>query len=261
MVDIHSHILYGVDDGASSERETKKMLDIAVKEGIDCIIATPHYIVGNNEYNKQQLISRYKDVLNIIKENNIPIKLELGNELLADSELISQIEEQACFSLAGSNYLLIEFSPRTSEYIIRNLIYNVKLKGYTPIIAHPERTFNLEQDLEKLLELIEQDCLLQSNTGSLTGVYGSKVQKMVYELLDRRMISFISTDAHSTRRRSPKMKEAYELTKERCGEKYAQDLFMKNGIKVLKNEIIECAKPIEKVKESFLTKLKYVFNI
>lgn len=260
MIDIHSHILYGVDDGSSSAEETKAMLDIAVSEGISCIIATPHYILGNNDYDRQSLLSRYEDVKKLIAHHHMPIELKLGNELFVDFMLPQKLSKKECFSLADSHYVLVEFSHMTKRTTVENLVYELKLQNYIPVIAHPERSFDMDEDMDLLLELIEQGCYLQSNTGSLIGVYGKEVKKMVYELLDRQMISFLSTDAHTTKRRAPRVREAYDIVREKYGNEYADKLFSENAKKLLCDEYIQPAEVRAAVKNNFVEKIKYIFT-
>ena len=243
MIDMHSHILYGVDDGSGSRSETIEMLNIAVEEGIETIVATPHYIIGCNNYTKEELIGRYNDILDLVKENKIAIDIKLGNELFADSMLPQKVIDGDCFTLAGTDYVLLEFSKRTTKQIIENLIYQLNLNGYKVIIAHPERTFDIKGDLEILIELMKKGCLFQMNTGSLTGVYGDKVYKAALEMLDRNMIHIVSTDAHTNRRRSPKLRTAYKIISDRCGQDNADKLCNDHARQVLNNETIEYVEP------------------
>ncbi|WP_304942513.1 tyrosine-protein phosphatase [Vallitalea guaymasensis] len=261
MIDIHSHILYGVDDGSPTIQETIKMLKIAVDEGIESIIATPHYIIGANKYSKEELLLRYEDVCDIIQKENIPIKLLLGNELFADAMLPDKIVDGDCFTLGNSKYVLVEFSPRTSKYSVNSVIYNICLKGYIPIIAHPERTFAYEDINDILIELIKKGCFLQLNSGSITGIYGEKVKKLALELLERHMVHFIATDSHSSRRRSPRIRKAYEFVEDKYGEEYANQIFNNNGLKVLDNDSIEYQEPKSKTNNGLMHKLKYIFNM
>ncbi|GKX31772.1 exopolysaccharide biosynthesis protein [Vallitalea longa] len=261
MIDIHSHILFGVDDGSASLEQTMSMLRIAVDEGIESIIATPHYIIGANKYTKADLLSRYEEVCNIIEKENIPIKLMLGNELFADAMLPDMLVNGECCTLGNSKYVLVEFSPRTAKYSINNLIYNISLKGYTPIIAHPERTF-APDDVDTILkELVKKGCYLQMNSGSVTGIYGEKVNKIAIELLDRHMVHFVATDSHTHRRRSPRVKKAYEFVENRCGARYAEQIFNDNGLKVINDSLIEYVEPKDKINNGLIHKLKYIFNM
>lgn len=261
MIDIHNHILYEIDDGSSSRDETTHMLKIAVDDGIESIIATPHYIIGGNQYNREDLLERYQEVCDIIDKENIPIKLILGNELFADAMLPGKIVDEDCFTLGNSQYVLVEFSLRTPKQIIENLIYKISLKGYTPIIAHPERTFTLKENQDMLMELIKRGCFFQLNAGSITGFYGDRVKKIANELLERQMIHFVASDAHSNRRRSPKLKKAYHIISEKYGEKYAHRLFVENGLKVLSNATIDYVEPVSTRNNSFIKRLKYIFNM
>lgn len=253
MIDIHSHILYGVDDGAASQKTTIEMLNIAVEEGIKSIIATPHFIIGSNMYNNEGLLQRYKEVCELIRENDIPIELYLGNELFGDALLADSLESGIGFTLANSKYVLTEFSYNTPSHTINNILYNVFLKGYTPVIAHPERVFKKE-DKTLIIDLIHKGCFLQMNTGSITGLYGKTVKRLAYDLLESNMIHIMATDAHTSGKRSPRVKEAYNIISTRYGNERAEKLFITNGTHIINNTDIDYVEPT--IKAGFITRIR-----
>lgn len=246
MIDIHSHILYGMDDGAISLGETIDMLRIASYEGIDTIIATPEYKGVGNIYASEELISRYHQVARVIKKEKIPIKLLLGNELCIDYSSWNELLDQDYFSLNNSQYLLITLPAFISRYNMDNLIYNIQLKGYTPIICHPERIFGVG-DQWIISDLIKSGCLVQLNAGSITGMYGDDTMKVALQLLKRHMVHFVATDAHSSLKNSPRLREAYAVVSHKYDEAYAYEVFYKNGLKVVNNQKITCFKPDKKL--------------
>lgn len=260
MIDIHNHILYHMDDGSSSIEETKKMLHIAVKEGITSIIATPHYIIGSNGYVLHELNARYREVCELIEQEQLPIKLYLGNELFADAMLTDKLVEGDCHTLNKSQYVLIEFSPGTSEHIVETIIYNVVLKGYRPIIAHPERTFNRKNHMELLRDLIRKGCYIQVNGGSIKGLYGDEIRKFAHALLKYKMVHFVASDAHTSRRRAPKLKRAYDMVKNGYGEAYANRLFIENGQQVIQHETVTYVEPLVQEKNGFVNRLRCIFG-
>lgn len=251
FVDIHNHIIPGVDDGAQSEEMTLSMLKIASEEGISNIIATPHYIPGYNEYNNELLMNRFHLVQQLIKDHNLDIKLYLGNELFIDIDAVNVLKDGSCKTLGDSQYVLIELPNRWNSDIIENILYELELKGYKIILAHIERYEYFRKNPKILKEFILRGFYTQVNASSVTSS-DRKIKKRVSKLIKKGYVHFISSDAHTHRRRSPRMKDAYEHVYKLIGDK-AKELFYLNGQKVINNEAIEVVEPLEYRTRFFLT--------
>lgn len=235
FIDIHTHILPGVDDGSESMTMSSEMLRIAAEEGITTIIATPHYIPGVGYFKLQDRIDAYIQLKRHINDQHLPIRLLLGNEIYLDELMIEKIKNRECLPLGDTKYALLEFpmlnKPINLDYLISCLLE----EGYNPIIAHPERYGWLMEDEEALDNLIGQGCLMQINTGSLTGLYGKTITKAAKTMVRRNKVHLVGTDAHSDRRRSPRMQESYEIMTQWTGQSYVDQIFYVNPAKVLKN--------------------------
>lgn len=240
FIDMHSHILPGIDDGSKDFEMTKNMLHQAREEGISEIIATPHYIPGFNKYTMSDLLRVYNEVNNFIDENKMGIKLHLGNELFFDIDALDSLRSGDCFTLANSDYVLIEFSSRWNKDVIDNVLYNIQLAGYKLILAHVER-YDIFHNPEILAEYISKGCLVQVNASSLLDRSRSTI-KYLYNLIDNNYVHFISSDCHSDGRRGPKLKKAYEKTKKAVGLK-ANDLFYNNAKKIIEGKNITVTEP------------------
>lgn len=239
FVDIHCHILPGVDDGSQSPEETKAMLEKAWDEGIQIMVATPHYHKqrGKNDIDliKKQLLLTRK----LAKEVHPKMQICLGMEIYYGEDVPELLKTGKAVSIRKSRYILVEFSPGDDFQYILNAVRKLQMSGHTVIIAHIERYNCLREDISNVEYLREMGAYLQVNAGSITGSYGRSVKKFLREVLKAHLVQLIGTDAHGPEKRSPKMQEAYKEVVKRCGEEYADQIFGQNAKKVLRNEEID----------------------
>ena len=197
MTDIHSHILYDVDDGSKSIDESIKLLEGLKDVGFDRVILTPHYI-HNDTYctdNKEKL-----DKFNILKdkiiENNIGIDIYLGNEVFISDNILSNIEKGNIYCLNNSKYVLIEIPFYNRINNLLDIFYELKVSGYKVILAHPERYSILQKDYKLIDELKNDGVLFQCNYSSILGYYGSNAKKLFKYLLKNHYVDYFGTDIH-----------------------------------------------------------------
>ncbi len=200
MIDIHNHLLYGIDDGSKSIEESLATLIDMYKFGYTDIILTPHYI-RDSRYDSpaKENYRLLKALKSELRNNNINLNLYLGNEIFMDDDIYELLKEGEVYSLNGTSYLLIEL-PMSGEYpdyieIFKDLID----RGCHVVLAHPERYLSFQDDYTKINELQEIGVLFQSNLDSLNGKYGPKADKMLRWLLKEKKISFLATDIHHRR--------------------------------------------------------------
>lgn len=262
MLDIHSHILPGVDDGSDSMEESIEMARIYLDNGINKVIATPHYIEGIENKCKDE----NKIVLGQLREellkSGLDLDVFLGNEIYTTMDMIDYLEEGKVATLNDSKYILIEFPMFDIPLYVDDLIYELLLKGYVPIIAHPERNKNIIGDPNILYDFIEKGALAQLNLPSIQGRYGKNIKSTGEILLKHNMIHFVGTDAHSKNKRSPNVKSSLEMLKTLVDSKTYEKLTYLNGLNVLNNQDIVIKSPIryEKSKNLFYF-LKSKLNI
>ncbi|HAX73235.1 MAG TPA: capsular biosynthesis protein [Firmicutes bacterium] len=259
MIDTHCHILPGVDDGAKTMDECIEMAKIAASEGIHHIIATPHYIQHSDYLNKKQLEEVVCDVNEQLKLNEVKLTISLGQEVFLTPDLPKLLKEEEITTLNESSYLLIEFPMNDIPMYAEDVIYELKLMGITPIIAHPERYPKVIEDPNIMHKFLTLGALSQVNVGSILGLFGEKVQETAYILMEHNMVHLSATDAHSCRRRAPKMQKALtQVTK--LDPEMARLLFMENPFKVYNNLEIETLTPKEYKKPTIMTKILNVFK-
>ncbi len=194
MIDIHSHILFGTDDGSSSIEESIVMAKEAADAGFKAIIATPHYLEPQFTKTVSQNTDTINELKQALKSNDIPIDLYLGNEIYITHSIEDLINQEKVKALASSDYILFEL-PLFQKLdgaadIIRNLPYDHL------ILAHPERYYLVQKDIHYLDEFIEMGVLMQCNYESILGKYGIAAKHTMKKMLKRHMVDLLATDVH-----------------------------------------------------------------
>jgi len=241
MIDIHSHILPELDDGAPDPETSLAMAKTAVSEGIRSIIATPHFIEGSAETAKKEVVvERVEELNSCLKAHNIDLTIYPGNEIFISPEIPELLKKGELATLNNSRYVLLELPMGSIPVYTESVLYEIQLLGLTPVIAHPERNREIIENTGVTGKLADKDVLFQMNAGSITGFYGSSVKKTAWKLLREGIVSFVATDAHNNRSRTPAVREAYEAVRRKFGESMALELFSYNPERVLTDEGVYC---------------------
>ncbi len=197
MIDMHSHILWGLDDGSQSLDMSVSMLRMAVEAGTTDVFATPHV-------NRHGIIPSWNEIMEKIEtlqqkanEANIPIRIHPGAEVELNYDTMQFIKEGSReYCLAESRYLLIELTEQSQPKQVQEMGYELMMRGFVPVLAHPERYDRIMEHPGRVLEWMQHGLLTQSNTGSFIGAFGNAVQKRAEDLMKRNMICFLGSDAH-----------------------------------------------------------------
>lgn len=235
MIDIHSHILPFVDDGAADWEAALAMAQDAHKDGITTVIATPHH--ANGAYlNPASRINEAVPVLRErLQEAGIPVQVLAGQEIRVYGDLLADLEKGELLTLAGTRYILLEMPssrvPRSMEETCHELV----IQGLVPVIAHPERNSEVADDPRKLEKLIDLGAVGQVTAQSLAGVFGSKLQKLSLDLCRRNLVHVIASDAHDSGHRPFGLSEAYKVVEKDLGSE-TFDFFQQNSRKIVENE-------------------------
>ena len=237
MKDIHSHLLYEIDDGAKSIEESIKILEEMSKRGVTDIVLTPHYVL-NSRFSCSPEKKREK--FNLLKaeltKKDINVNLYLGNEIFLNEELLKYLNNKEIDTINNSKYILVEFSlydfPINAEYILSELIYN----GYRVILAHPERYSYMKDNIEFFNNLREMGVLFQCNYESLFNKYGSYAKKNLKYLLKNNCIEFLAGDIHHSV--TLNLKKLKRKLKRYISEEKIEDILNNNFDKVINNEEI-----------------------
>ncbi len=227
MIDIHCHILPGIDDGSSSLEESLAMADIAVADGIHTIVATPHI---KGEVHLPQFLQQQVVKLNeVLTKRNYPLQILVG----ADVSAMLPPQEIARYTINGSNYFLLEFPHSHLPKQARQMVFNMCMAGLRPIITHPERNPSIIREPELLFSLVDSGCLVQITAGSLTGNFGADSRDCASYMLKRGQVHFLATDAHSATHRRPVLSEGVSAASAIIGDEAAQKLVTSNPAAVL----------------------------
>lgn len=255
MIDIHCHILPGIDDGSKDIEESLEMARLAVNEGITKIINTSHYHPDFDYEKGEILLDRVKDFNNILKENNVELEILIGNELYYSSDLLEYIESKEFYTLNNSRYLLIEFSQSNFPKNIVDIVYELKIRGYIPILAHVERYIKVQENPNIIYECIKEGALIQINSNTVVSKNSKEACKVCKILLNNNMVHFIATDAHNKNRRKPAIKDSYEYIINNYGKDKADKLFKLNPESVIQDKLIDIENPNKYEERGFFVKL------
>ena len=238
FIDIHSHILPGVDDGAAGWEMSMRMLKCAADDGISVIVLTPHDKPGHRHMPFSEMRNRMEKLQCMMEEEKIDIKLHMGREVYYRSGMLGNMEEDMTVTLAGSRYLLVEFNPLADYSYIRNGIYSLLMEGYYPVLAHVERYRNVCARKSGINDLIEMGCYMQVNAGSVTGRFGWKTRQFVKRILKCGQVHFIATDAHDLGKRAPALSDCADFISKKYGGDYCRKLFLDNPMDVIRDREI-----------------------
>ena len=237
MVDLHSHLIWNIDDGSKSKEMTTNMLKQAVSGGTTKLVLTPHYLKGHYEVQINNVKERANEVKELVKELGLNLEVYCGQEVYYSEHILENYLNKEIGTINDSRYMLIEFNMRNfSIEEVVDVLYELQLSGIVPVIAHPERYYRFINKPSLINEFINEGALFQLNLGSITGDFGKDVRKTAEIFLKNKIYSFIGSDAHRDENRNPDMSKGVEALKsmDRDYFSYIKD----SGERLLKNEEI-----------------------
>ncbi|MBQ7140967.1 MAG: phosphoesterase [Bacilli bacterium] len=197
MTDIHSHILFDVDDGSSNIEESIELLKKLKSIGFKNVILTPHYIEGSDYCSlNQEKLEKIEILKSEIKKNNIDINIYLGNEIFINDNIIKSIKDGKIYPLNNTKYLLIELPFYNQILNLDDILFEITHAGYIPVIAHPERYSYFQENYKLIDSLRENGVLFQANYSSILGHYGKQAKKLLKYMLKQKYIDYLGTDIH-----------------------------------------------------------------
>ena len=250
MIDIHSHILPGIDDGAKTMTDSLAMAQAAVKDGIHTIIATPHHQNGKYMNPKTNIEMYVKELNDQLQEENIPLTVLAGQETRLNGDMITELQTDVIATLNNTKYVFVEFPSGEVPRYAEQMLFDIQVAGYTPIIVHPERNRQIAEHPSILFNLVQKGSLTQVTAASVAGKFGKTIQKLSHQLIDANLTHFIASDAHNTTTRGFAMHEAYKIIRNEHGNEVFY-MFMENaqllidGQAVYRNE----PQPVKKKKK------------
>ena len=233
MIDLHSHILPGIDDGAKTFDDSLAILRGLVEQGITEVVLTPHYVVDTSYVSTRTANQKiHAQLKRRISEANIPIKTYLANEIYIDRDIAKLVKNGKISPINDGKYLLVEL-PMSGEYQdYEDILLSLKYAGWNVILAHPERYHAMQRDYNRILSLVNQGILLQSNLGSIIGQYDKPAKKTVKKLLKDKLIFCFGTDIHRVRDFS-EIGKAQKKLKKYYSDAELREILIENPSKVI----------------------------
>jgi protein-tyrosine phosphatase len=261
VIDLHHHCLPGIDDGPREMAEAVDLCRMALADGIETIVATPHVLRGRWANTSRPVL---EELLVELREQLGPApRLLLGSEYYFSHDVVEVLNEgEAVVPLAGSRYVLVEFAAHAIPPMIEQPFYRMQLEGWTPIIAHPERNSVFQSRPELLVRLVELGAKTQITAASVIGDFGTAAEKAALDFLRDGLVHIMASDAHNTTKRPPRMTAAVARVRELAGEQVADALTRGNPMAVIEGRpLVYEPDPRETParKGGFLTKLRRLF--
>ena len=243
MIDIHSHIVFDVDDGPKSIEESEILLREAYSQGVRIIVSTSHRRKGMFETPEENIATNFLRVREMAKEVAGDLAIAYGAEIYYTPDVVEKLEKKLIPTLNDSRYALIEFSMNTPYRDMHKGLSDILMLGITPVIAHIERYDALENNEKRVQELIDMGCYTQVNSShvlkpKLFGETYKFMKKRAQYFLERDLVHVIASDMHNLAHRPPHMEEAYDIIAKKYGENKAKELFKENPRKIVMDQLI-----------------------
>jgi protein-tyrosine phosphatase len=235
MIDLHSHILPGVDDGAPDLETSVQMAKMAVADGIEVMACTPHFMQGLYDNDAGHIRKQVALLNEIFHERDINLALVAGSDAHIRTDLPQCLKDGTVLTLHDTRYFLFEPSHATLPPRLEEFLFNVQVAGFVPILTHPERMKWMEQNFDMVKKLVQSGVWMQITAGSLTGRFGARPKYWAQRLLAEGCVHIIATDAHNVKSRPPLLAEAFEVAKAELGFDEATHLVVTRPTLVLEN--------------------------
>ena len=233
LFDIHCHIVPHVDDGSKSLEESRRMLEMEYEDGVRTIIMTPHFRYDMFETPLEEVKEQFERVKEMAEQQFKDLRVFLGCELHSSMDMVSCLDEGRRLTLAGSRYVLAEFSARDTKGYIMERVRQLVMNGYHPIIAHLERYPAVRGDLEMISDLRDVGAYIQINADTISGKDGLGEKWFAKKLMKRGLLDFVGSDAHGCKSRVPGMAKAWNQVVKTMGKDYAYEIFVENPSEIL----------------------------
>jgi protein-tyrosine phosphatase len=249
MIDIHCHILPNVDDGPETLDETLEMCRMALADGTTTIVATPHQRNGVHYNSSESILENVQTVASLLKKSNMDLELLPGADVHIEVDTAEKILQGEIMSINNTKrYFLLEFPAHAIPLNIDKLIFNLLLKGITPILTHPERILEVQENPNRIYELISMGVLSQITAMSVTGEFGTRPRKCARTLLKHNLAHIIASDAHSADYRPPILSDAVKIVSRLLGEERAMEMVTTVPLQIVRGEAVQVLIPPTKIR-------------
>jgi protein-tyrosine phosphatase len=235
VIDLHSHILPGVDDGAPNLEIALDMARMAVADGIEVMACTPHFMPGLYDNETSDIEKRFEDFRARLQDTGIGLELVIGSDAHIRPDFVSCLREHRIPTLNNSRYVLFEPPHVTMPQRMDDLLFEIAVAGFIPILTHPERLKWIEHGYDILTTAAQNGVWMQITAGSLTGRFGNRAQYWAQRMLSEGLVSIMATDAHDLTARPPKMSNAFKIVAQEVGAAEADNVIFHRPLCILQN--------------------------
>ncbi|KQL42441.1 tyrosine protein phosphatase [Bacillus sp. FJAT-25509] len=254
MIDLHCHILPGLDDGPITMEDSINMARAAVDNGIHTIVASPHHQNGRYNTDRKKILEKVEELNYVLKQKAIPLTILPGQEVRLYGELIQDFELNRIVSINdGRRYLLCELPSSHIPHFTKKLFYEMQANRIIPILVHPERNKVLINEPDILFEFVQKGILTQLTASSITGTFGKRIQKFAFKCIDANWVHTIASDAHNTKNRNFELLDAYGIIREKYGIE-TEFLMRENAQSIVNGDILYPEQPF-KIKQNIFSRL------
>lgn len=236
MIDLHCHILPGIDDGSPDIETSLKLAKVAVEQGITHMLLTPHHMDGDYLNHKADVVEKTRTFQEALDCNQIRLTVFPGQEVHITGELIQATDrDDILFADESNRYLILELPHNEVPEYTEKMLFALQTRGITPILVHPERNQGFMQDPDKLYEFVSQGCLTQLTASSYVGVFGEHVQKFTEQIIDAGLGFVFASDAHNLKGRNFKMTQAFEKLEKNKGKRFVE-IYQENAKRIINGD-------------------------
>ena len=237
MIDLHCHILPGLDDGPSTLAVSLQMASAFVNDGVTVVACTPHILPGLYQNSGPHIRQAVFDLQRRINEKGIPLRVVTGADNHVTADFVDQLRRGELLSLADSRYVLVEPPHHVAPPRLRELFFDLIVAGYVPILTHPERLTWINSHYKSMTQLVQAGVWLQLTAGSLAGAFGKNARYWSERMLEDGVVHILATDAHDIERRPPNLRKGRDLVARRLGDREAENLVVTRPEGVLRNAV------------------------
>jgi protein-tyrosine phosphatase len=236
MIDLHCHILPGMDDGAQDVSMAIEMARQFVADGVSVVACTPHILPGLYHNSGSQICAAVDELQQVLEDEGIDLQLVTGADNHVISDFVRQVRSGHLLTLANSRYILVEPPHHVVPPRFKEFFFNIQAHNYVPILTHPERLTWIKDHYDDVKQLADAGVWMQITAGSLSGSFGRNARYWAERLLDDGYAQLLATDAHDTHRRPPDLVRGREAAEKRIGKAQADHLVMTRPLGVLRND-------------------------
>ncbi|MBH0230813.1 tyrosine-protein phosphatase [Halobacillus yeomjeoni] len=242
MIDLHCHIIPGVDDGVQTMEESLALARLAVKEGIETVVAAPHHLHSTFRNPKSSIIKKVSELNKELKNEGIPLEVLPGQEVRLNGDILNAFKREEVLAINHtSGHVYIEFPNHEVPTYTNRVFYDIQMEGYKPVITHPETNRTFRQNPDLLYQLVKNGAITQVTAASFVGKNGKAAKKFAFQLIESSLTHIVASNAHS-KKRGFYLADAYEKIEKKFGSSTVYQ-FMENAHVVLDGEMVYTDRP------------------